>query len=233
MPWSAWAVHLLTASGALLGFLMIAATAAGNYRGAFLWMALATAIDSADGALARALRVKERLPSFNGGRLDDIVDYITFVFAPAYLVYHARLTPDSLVLVVASAMLLSSAYGFSQEAAKTSDHFFTGFPSYWNIIVFYLVVLGAPPAINAAVLIGLAVLVFVPVAYVYPSRTPTLRVPTIALGLTWALMVVLMIWQFPGVWRPLLYLSFIFPAYYLLLSLVLNVRRRQALGVRR
>ena len=95
-------------------------------------------------------------------------------------------------------MLLSSAYGFSQEAAKTSDHYFTGFPSYWNIVVFYLVVLGAPPAVNAAVLIGLAVLVFVPIAYVYPSRTPTLRVPTLALGLTWALLVLVMIWQYPG-----------------------------------
>ncbi len=228
MPWSAWAVHLLTASGALLGLVMIAATGAGDYRRAFLWMAVATAIDSADGALARAVRVKERLPSFNGARLDDIVDYLTFVFAPAYLVYHARLTPDALAIIVVSAMLLSSAYGFSQEAAKTSDHYFTGFPSYWNIIVFYLVVIGSPPAMNAAVLIGLAVLVFVPIAYVYPSRTPTLRVPTLALGLTWALLVLVMIWQFPDVAGPVLYLSLIFPAYYLVLSLVLNVRRRRA-----
>jgi phosphatidylcholine synthase len=228
VPWSAWAVHLLTASGALLGLVMIAATGAGDYRRAFLWMAVATAIDSADGALARAVRVKERLPSFNGARLDDIVDYLTFVFAPAYLVYHARLTPDALAIIVISAMLLSSAYGFSQEAAKTSDHYFTGFPSYWNIIVFYLVVIGAPPAVNAAVLIGLAVLVFVPIAYVYPSRTPTLRVPTLVLGLTWALLVLVMIWQFPDVARPFLYLSLIFPAYYLVLSLVLNVRRRRA-----
>jgi phosphatidylcholine synthase len=227
VPWSAWAVHLLTASGALLGLVMIVATGAGDYRRAFLWMAVATAIDSADGALARAVRVKERLPSFNGARLDDIVDYLTFVFAPAYLVYHARLTPDALAIIVISAMLLSSAYGFSQEAAKTSDHYFTGFPSYWNIIVFYLVVIGAPPAVNAAVLIGLAVLVFVPIAYVYPSRTPTLRVPTLVLGLTWALLVLVMIWQFPDVARPFLYLSLIFPAYYLVLSLVLNVRRRR------
>jgi phosphatidylcholine synthase len=125
-------------------------------------------------------------------------------------------------------MLLSSAYGFSQEAAKTSDHYFTGFPSYWNIIVFYLVVLKAPPAVNAVVLIGLALLVFVPIAYVYPSRTPTLRVPTLALGLTWALLVLVMISQFPRISRPVLYLSLVFPAYYLILSLVLNVRRRRA-----
>jgi len=219
-------VHLLTASGAVLGLLTIAATNAGNYRLAFLWMAVATGIDSGDGALARAARVKDRLPTFNGARLDDIVDYLTFVFAPAYLVYHARLVPDGTSLVVVAAMLLSSAYGFSQEAAKTSDHFFTGFPSYWNIVVFYLMVVAAQPLVSAAVLLTLAVLVFVPIAYVYPSRTPMLRTATIALGLAWAVLVLVMVWQYPAVPRAVLYLSFVFPVYYLLLSLVLDARRR-------
>ena len=228
MAWSAWAVHLLTASGAVLGLLTIAATNAGNYRLAFLWMAVATGIDSGDGALARAARVKDRLPTFNGARLDDIVDYLTFVFAPAYLVYHARLVPDGTSLVVVAAMLLSSAYGFSQEAAKTSDHFFTGFPSYWNIVVFYLMVVAAQPLVSAAVLLTLAVLVFVPIAYVYPSRTPMLRTATIALGLAWAVLVLVMVWQYPAVPRAVLYLSFVFPVYYLLLSLVLDARRRAA-----
>jgi phosphatidylcholine synthase len=227
VPWSAWAVHLLTASGAPLAFLTIIAIGVRDYRQAFLWMALSTAIDSMDGALARALRVKERLPAFNGARLDDIVDYLTFVFAPAYLVYHARLTPEALALIVVGAMLLSSAYGFSQDAAKTSDHFFTGFPSYWNIVVFYLVVIGASPVFNATLLIGLAMLVFVPIAYVYPSRTPTLRLPTIGLGLAWAVLVLVMIWQFPRVSPAVLYLSFVFPAYYLILSVVLDLRRRK------
>jgi phosphatidylcholine synthase len=227
VAWAAWAVHLLTASGALLGFLTITATAAGEYRHAFLWMAVATAVDSADGVLARAARVKDRLPTFNGARLDDIVDYVTFVFAPAYLVYHARLAPEGVALVVVTAMLLSSAYGFSQEAAKTSDYYFTGFPSYWNIVVFYLVVLAAPPFVNVAVLIGLAVLVFVPIAYVYPSRTPTLRAPTVGLGVAWAVLVLVMIWQYPDVSRPVFYLSLVFPVYYVVLSLTLDARRRR------
>jgi phosphatidylcholine synthase len=230
VPWFAWAVHLLTASGALLGLLAIAATAEGHYRWAFLWLAVATAIDSADGALARAARVKERLPAFNGARLDDIVDYLTFVFAPAYLVYQARLAPDSLALVVVTAMLVSSAYGFSQEAAKTSDYFFTGFPSYWNIVAFYLVVLATPQAFNAAVLLTLAVLVFVPIAYVYPSRTPTLRGVTLALGLAWAALMLVMIWQFPDVSRVVAYLSLVFPVYYVALSLALDARRRAGQG---
>jgi phosphatidylcholine synthase len=227
VPWSAWGVHLLTASGALLGFLTVTATASGDYRSAFLWMAVATAIDSADGALARAARVKERLPGFDGARLDDIVDYLTFVFAPAYLVFHARMAPEGLRLVLAAAMLLSSAYGFSQATAKTSDHFFTGFPSYWNIVAFYLVALAPPPWVGAGVVIGLAVLVFVPIVYVYPSRTPTLRALTIALGLAWAACMLAMIWLYPAIPRPVLYLSLGFPAYYFVLSLVLDARRRR------
>ena len=230
MPWSAWGVHLLTATGALLGFLAVTATASGDYRSAFLWMAVATAIDSADGALARAARVKDRLPGFDGARLDDIVDYLTFVFAPAYLVFHARLAPEGLRLVVAAAMLLSSAYGFSQAIAKTSDHFFTGFPSYWNIVAFYLVALAPSPWLGAAVVIGLAVLVFIPIVYVYPSRTPTLRGLTIALGLAWAACMLAMIWLYPAIPRPVLYLSLGFPAYYLVLSFVLDARRRRTTG---
>jgi phosphatidylcholine synthase len=228
VAWSAWGVHLLTASGALLGFLTVTATASGDYRSAFLWMAVATAIDSADGALARAARVKERLPHFDGARLDDIVDYLTFVFAPAYLVFHAHLAPEGLRVAVAAAMLLSSAYGFSQATAKTADHFFTGFPSYWNIVAFYLVALGPPPWVGAGIVIALAVLVFVPMVYVYPSRTPTLRALTIALGLAWAAGMLAMIWRYPHIPSPVLYLSLGFPVYYVVLSLVLDIRRRRS-----
>jgi phosphatidylcholine synthase len=230
VPWSAWGVHLLTASGALLGFLAVTATAVGDYRSAFFWMAVATAIDAADGALARAARVKERLPGFDGARLDDIVDYLTFVFAPAYLVFHAQLAPEGLQVAVPAAMLLSSAYGFSQATVKTADHFFTGFPSYWNIVAFYLVVLAAPAWFNAAVLVGFAILVFVPIVYVYPSRTPTLRALTVGLGLAWAASMLAMIWVYPAIPPALLYLSLIFPVYYVILSFVLDARRRRSGG---
>jgi phosphatidylcholine synthase len=227
VPWPAWAVHLLTASGALLGLVMIAATGAGDYRRAFLWMAVATAIDSADGALARAVRVKERLPSFNGARLDDIVDYLTFVFAPAYLVYHARLTPDALAFLVVSAMLLSSAYGFSQEAAKTSDHYFTGFPSYWNIVALYMVALGTSPLTNAIFLLIFVGLVFVPIGYVYPSRTPKWRALTIGLGLAWGVAMAIVIWTLPSPSPSLAWGSLLDPVYYGALSLYLHAERRR------
>jgi phosphatidylcholine synthase len=122
-------------------------------------------------------------------------------------------------------MLVSSAFGFSQAAAKTSDYFFTGFPSYWNIVVFYLLVLGMSQFVNAVVLIALALLVFVPIAYVYPSRTPVLRALTVPLGIVWAALMLVMIWEFPSVSRVVLYPSFVFPSYYLVVSFVLHRRR--------
>ena len=111
-------------------------------------------------------------------------------------------------------MLLSSAYGFAQADAKVDagDHFFTGFPSYWNIVVVYLYVLQLPQIANAVILVVLAVLVFVPIRYIYPSRTKTLRVPTLVLGAAWAALFTWMIWRLPATDGPWTVLSLVFPA---------------------
>jgi phosphatidylcholine synthase len=175
--------------------------------------------------LARAVRVKQRLPWFNGAKLDDIVDYLTYVFVPALFVWRSLLVPASWAIPVASAMLLSSGYGFNREDAKTSDHFFTGFPSYWNIVVFYLFVMHASQMVNAIILLVLAVFVFVPIRYLYPSRTPQLRLLTIVLGLVWGVMLLVMLWELPAVSRLLLWGSLLFPIYYVVLSLVVGRRR--------
>ncbi len=218
-------VHLLTASGAVLAWLAATDAFAGQFRRAFFWLALSTAVDSIDGVLARAARVKQRMPRVDGARLDDIVDYLTFVFVPAVIVAKAGLVPSSWTLPVAAAMLLSSAYGFSQLDAKTTDYFFTGFPSYWNIVVMYVFVLGLNPVVNGMVLLALAGLVFVPIGYVYPSRTPTLRTLTLVLGTTWGVLVIAVIWLLPEPPRALIFATLVFPAYYVALSLALQVRR--------
>ena len=224
----AWAVHLYTASGAVWGFAAIVATVQHDYRTAFLWLVLATFVDATDGVLARAARVKERIPEFDGARLDDIVDYLTYVVAPAFLLLWSGSLPPGWGVAVCAAMLLSSAYGFASADAKSDDHFFTGFPSYWNIVAVYLVASGLPAAANAAVLLVLSVLVFVRIRYVYPSRTPVLRGLTTVLGAVWALMVLVIVWTMPGVSRPLLIVSLFFPVYYTVLSFVLEARRRMA-----
>ena len=122
-------------------------------------------------------------------------------------------------------MLLSSAYGFAAADAKTNDHFFTGFPSYWNIVALYLHIAGLPPVVNAMIVLVLSALVFWRVGYVYPSRTPTLRRLTLALGACWAVVVVAMILMIPRVPPALFAVSFAFPVYYTALSLALHIRR--------
>ena len=223
---AAWAVHAYTAAGAVCGFGALLATAGHDYRLAFLWLVAATAIDASDGVLARAAHVKGHTPHFDGACLDDIVDYLTYVVAPVFLLYSAGSLPEGWGAAVAGVLLLSSAFGFASADAKADDHFFTGFPSYWNIVAVYLYAAGLPPPVNAAILLVLSALVFVRIGYVYPSRTPVLRGLTTALGLVWGVMVIAIIWMMPEVPRLLLIGSLHFPVYYMVLSLVLHRRRR-------
>jgi len=223
---AAWLVHLYTASSVVCGFLALTRIFYDRYRDAFFWLAVAVLIDATDGVLARRTDVASRLPWFNGAKLDDIVDYVTYVFVPAFFAWHALLVPERAAMLVAAAMLLSSAYGFNKDDAKTADHFFTGFPSYWNIVVFYLFIAGWPPEFNLVILLGLSVLVFVPIHYLYPSRSPMFRRLTVGLGAVWGVLVMVMLWQMPNVSRTVFWLSSVFPIYYVLLSFGLELRRR-------
>ena len=222
-----WLAHVYTATGAVLGFLAARAVIDFDYRTAFFWLAMQVFVDATDGMLARALRVKERTPAFDGAKLDDIVDYLTYVFVPALFVWRAVLVPDRWTLWVVGAMLMSSAYGFNRTDAKTPDHFFTGFPSYWNIVVFYLLIAGLPSAVNASILVVLAALVFVPVRYLYPSRTPVLAWPTNVLAAIWGVMILVMLWQYPAVSPSVLLASLVFPVYYVVVSLYFTAKRNR------
>jgi len=222
---AAAAVHVLTASGAVLAFLAALAVFDDDVRAACLWLAGAVAVDAADGWLARRARVAERQPRISGARLDDLVDYLTYVFVPMLIVWRAGLLPRAWALAVVAVVLVASAVGFAREQAKTADHFFTGFPSYWNIVALYLLVGGLPAPANAAVVVALAALVFAPVGFVYPTRTPTLRGLTLALGAVWGVAILLIIVALPDPPRWLVWGSLAYPVYYVVLSLVLNARR--------
>ena len=223
-----WFAHAYTALGAAVALGATLAVIEGDYRGAFLWLGLQIIIDATDGLLARALRVKELLPHFDGARLDDIIDYLTYVFVPVLLLIHAGVLPQRSGAWVGALVLMASAYGFSQTAAKveTTDYFFTGFPSYWNLIALYMYVLHLPPAFNATILVGFAVLVFVPLRYVYPSRTRTLSAVTNGLGALWGALLAWITWRLPATDGPWIGLSLVFPAYYFFLSLWLDRQSR-------
>ena len=223
-----WIAHVYTATGTVWALLATAMTFAHNFRAAFIFLVVATFVDSTDGILARAFRVKERIPDFDGALLDNIIDYLTFVFVPALIVWQADLV--AVPFPVCAVMLMSSAYGFAHTAAKVEagDHFFTGFPSYWNIVAVYLYILQLPKLTNAIILVLLAVLVFVPIRYIYPSRTRTLQRPTLFLGVTWALLFTWMIFRLPATDGPWTALSLVFPVWYVGLSLYLHGRELKA-----
>ena len=223
-----WIAHAYTATGTVWAFLATGMTFAHNFRAAFIYLVVATFVDSTDGVLARAFKVKERIPHFDGALLDNIIDYMTFVFIPALIVWQADLVGAAMVLPVCAAMLMSSAYGFAHAAAKidVGDHFFTGFPSYWNIVVVYLYILQPPKIASAILLLVLAVLVFVPIRYIYPSRTRTFQKVTLFLGATWAALFTFMIFRLPDTSGPWTALSLVFPIWYTGLSLWLHGRER-------
>src|SRR5687768_5829293 len=167
---AAWLVHMLTACGAVLALLALAAIIEGQWALALLWLLVALAIDGVDGSLARWARVKERAPRIDGDTLDLVVDYLTYVFIPTVFIWRAGLVPPSLALWLAAAIIFSSLYLFSRTDMKTGDGYFRGFPALWNLVAFYLFTVEASPTVGAVVVAALVVLTFAPVHFVHPFR---------------------------------------------------------------
>lgn len=222
---SAAAVHLYTASGAVLAFLMVLAAIQGNAVQA-LWISLITLIvDGTDGSLARRFRVREMLPWFDGARLDDIVDYLTYVFAPVLLIWKLGFLSAGISgMIMAALPLLASSYQFCRVDAKTDDHFFLGFPSYWNVIAFYAIVLNLTPQTVGIVLIFWSIMVFVPIRYLYPTRTAAFRTVTLTLSGLWLVSFAVILAQMPSPNPLLVNFSLLYMAYYVALSLYMTYR---------
>jgi phosphatidylcholine synthase len=227
MRFGAGAVHVYTASGTALALLIVLAAVEGNAVTA-LWLGLlALVIDGTDGMLARRLRVKERLPWFDGALLDNIVDYLTYCFAPMLILLSDDRLPDGAFgTLVAMVPLLASSYQFCRVDAKTDDHLFLGFPSYWNVVAFYAVVLDLGPGTVAAILLVCSVLVFVPIGYLYPSRTLAFSRTSLVLTSLWLVAYAVILLQMPDPHPLVLAFSLAYLVYYVGISLVLTARRR-------
>ncbi len=217
----AWGVHLYTASGALCGLVAMAAVARQQPHEAFLWMFLAVAIDATDGFLARGVRVDEVLPGIDGRRLDDMVDFFTWVVCPVGFMVGFGVVPN--LPWIWGLPILASGLGMSNLDAKTEDDFFLGFPSLWNVVALYLWTWNLPPDVNAGVVAVLALLVMVPTRYVYPSKTRPGRALTILLMLLWMIqLLAAFIWPDRFGTNFYMGLTLVFPVYYLLLSFYLD-----------
>jgi phosphatidylcholine synthase len=198
----AWSVHLLTASGAIWGFLTLLAIFEENWRAAILWIVIAMFVDGFDGMLARWFHVKDYAKGVDGGLMDNIIDYLNYVVVAALILIKApNLMPAGLEMIGAFSILLTSAYQFSQVDAKTDEQsfFFKGFPSVWNFLVIYMMLLRLNPWLNFALLVLCNILVFVPVKYIYPSRNTRLRRLTLILTYLYFAIGVWGLLQYPSV----------------------------------
>lgn len=222
----AWAVHAFTASAAFFGLLTLIKIYQHQYLDALWYMAITVVIDGVDGTFARLVRVKSILPGIDGALLDNIVDYLNYVITPCFLLYvKPNMLPEQLGLFIIVGIILTSAYQFCQADAKTPDHFFKGFPCYWNITLFYMIIFNTTATSNAIILTTLCVLVFVPIKYVYPSRldylTPSkwLKIFMHSSSLLYGVISAMILWNYPERSPICLALSIGYIIMYLILSL--------------
>lgn len=224
----AWFVHFYTSLGLPCALLALLAISEGRPREMFFWLAVAFAIDASDGVLARSVRVDLHTPHFSGRKLDDIIDYLNYTFVPICFIYQEALLTGPW-LAALGFTLMASAYGFCSDNAKTADGFFTGFPSYWNVVAFYLFFLKPPELIAGTVVITLALMTFWPIRYLHPSKSS--RVPVLSLGggALWALGCLALL-RYPDPAREWVYLSLLYPAWYMSYAFYLHFKEAPARG---
>jgi phosphatidylcholine synthase len=218
----AWGVHLFTATGAIWGFLAIRAIFTHEWKSAIIWMGVALFVDGFDGFLARWLDVKTYARGVDGALLDNILDYLNYVVVPALFLVEAKLLPSSFSTAGAIAILLTSAYQFTQVDAKTdatSEYFFKGFPDFWNVMVIYMLVLGLNPWLNLGVLVILNILIFVPIKYIYPTRTKRLKKLTLVLSYLFGIFALVGLILYPNEPKWIWWVTLLYTVYYLVLSL--------------
>ena len=200
----AWAVHAFTASGTFVGVLTLLKIYQHEYLHALWLMSITVFIDAIDGSLARLVHVKKVLPSIDGALLDNIIDYLNYVVTPCFfLLVKPDILPLDYSIWIVIAITLTSSYQFCQADAKTPDHFFKGFPCYWNFAIFYMFIFNTSMTTNAIILTVLCILIFVPIKYVYPSRldylttSKQLKILMHACSLTYGISSLLLLWHYP------------------------------------
>jgi phosphatidylcholine synthase len=198
----AFAVHVFTAAGAALALAALVYAVRGQWPAMFLCLGIALLVDGVDGTIARALKVAERLPRWSGDVLDLVVDFVTYVFVPAYAIAAGGLLPEPLALPAGIVIVVTGAIYFADRQMKTADNYFRGFPALWNAAAFYLFLLKPAPWLAAAIVAALAALTFVPFKFVHPMRVARLRVLTIGALLLWSVLALIALLRDldPGPW---------------------------------
>jgi len=225
----AWLVHLYTAMGLVCAAGMAVLIVRGgdaSFRGAFFLMMVATAVDATDGWLARRARVRDVLPGFDGSALDNLIDFHTYTSLPLLLIWRAGVLPGGLAWLLLLP-LLASAYGFSQVNVKTDDGFFLGFPSYWNIVAYYLFVLPPPVWLSAALVTTCAVLTFIPTRYIYATKGGPFAMLINAGSAVWFVSLGVALFGPAEYRRSVALVSLVYPVMYLALSAFVTYTRKR------
>jgi len=225
-----WAVHLLTASGAALALIAAIGVARADWKLVFLSLGAALIIDGIDGTLARRLHVKERVPWFDGGTLDFVVDYATYVFVPAMIVAEAGIASQPAATIAGIVVVIMGALYFADKRMKTPEQAFRGFPAIWNTLVFLLVAYRPPEIVSLAAIVAAAALTFAPIDFIHPIRVVRLRPVTLTATVAWAVLAGITVFSDmrPGV--PILVALGIVSFYLATIGIVLQVLRLKGRG---
>jgi phosphatidylcholine synthase len=197
-----FAIHILTASGAALAFLALLAAVDRAWPAMFLWLGIALIVDAIDGPLARGFHIAAVLPRWSGDTLDLVVDFVTYVFVPAFAIANSGLLPKLLAPVAGVAIVVTGAIYFADRQMKMPGNYFRGFPAIWNTAAFYLLLLRPSPFWSAVAVAALAVATFLPFPFIHPLRVARLRPITIALLVLWGVLALITLGRdmSPGPW---------------------------------
>jgi phosphatidylcholine synthase len=184
----AFAVHIFTATGAALALGALIYATRGQWAAMFLCLGVALVVDAVDGTMARALNIAQQLPRWSGEVLDLVVDFVTYVFAPAYAIAVGALLPEPLALLAGVVIVVTGVLYFADRQMKTADNYFRGFPVLWNVAVFYLFLIRPPSWLTVTIIAALAAMTFMPFKFVHPMRVARWRGTTMAALLLWSVL---------------------------------------------
>ena len=187
---AAFSVHIFTAMGAGVALIALLEAVRGHWAAMFAWLGLALVIDALDGPIARRLDVARVQPDWSGEVLDLVVDFVTYVFVPAYAITASGLLLPLAAPLLGAGVVVSGALYFADRRMKTADNHFRGFPALWNAAAFYLFLLHLPPALSSLAVAVLIALTFVPFHVVHPMRVVRLRGLTLSLIAVWAVLAI-------------------------------------------
>jgi phosphatidylcholine synthase len=184
----AFSVHLLTGSGAALALMALVAATQADWRLMFGWLGIALIVDGIDGPLARKVDIKKNASNWDGSILDLVIDYLTYVFIPAYALIYSDLLPTPWGLVAALLIALTGVVYFADVRMKAPDNCFVGFPAAWQMVVLVLLVFMPPVWASMAIILTLAALQFTPLKFIHPMRTERWRPMNLTVLVLWVIL---------------------------------------------